>query len=1830
MARSKTINLSLKIVLSIFFFTVYNFSYSQTDVCEGTAFLTGNNLTIGDSELVGSIRICLDENNIGDGACMGTSEGIRIEDSDGNFIVRWTDATAVGTCLTLETTDGLANLNLNCFSGDATISWETVDEDGNNICVYGCNDPEADNYDPDANMNDGSCIYTYPGGGSDNCPTATPLDFEDGVACLTGDNSTASSSLTVSNCNPDPVNELWFQYTVEGTNNNFDFVSKGLEDVVIRIYSGCDTDELDWCESATGADNLNFSLGYDIGDQVWISVASNSLTDGEFNLCVTSAPPDPGAGNTCEEAIPTCEDGVYEIDQSLQSSSGVQPSCFSGPGSGPANQDTWFQFTVLETGLFEWEATPTGISEGVELDWALYDVTDGCVGDGAVEVNCNYEYEGADNYPNGQIVGEGGESGYDEPDELIAGQTYAILIDYYRATSVGTLTFEILESSTAVITPQVDFSISPVGVTCADEVTVEITDNSSGDPTYTFGNGTTYTGNDPPDQTYTESGVYAITAFIEDENCPSSQTEYVELFKPLEVTSSFNSESCPDECDASIAVTPNEGSGDYTYVWDHDASLTSPSISGLCAGDYSVTVTDAVCPNDVVVDISIPETTSCCDMVVNAGETDTVCVESSIVLNGSYSDQVDPIETIEWTSSPIAAAGNLDDPNIINPTFTPTEAYGTVTFTLSVTDDVCTQSDVVEIVVTPILQSITCPIPPDDLCDILEYPAFDYYQQFIDAGGSVDIDPAGAIDTTSFTLVSEDTDNGSCPETVTRVYSLTDSCGVVEECTQAIIIHDEEAPEITGTLAVEEIEGCDATDAPAVETDVAGLEALGLAISDNCTADADLNVTSSDAAPTGTCPMTIIRTYTVTDECGNSTDIDQTIEIDDTTPPSGDAPANTTVDCIDDVPAVNTADVTNLSDNCTAAGDLEVTHVSDVSNDQVCNNEEIERTYRITDECANTFDVSQTITISAVSPTFTVAGTDPTVCGEEDGFITISDLDANADYEFSYDDEATISITTNADGEYVIENLGAGTYSDFSVALANCTTCETIDNTSISLSDPNPPVFVVEFGSHPTTCGGTDGTILIDGDGTLDPNTEYQLSYVHDGNNVGPITVETDADGNYTIGDLSEGEYTNFSLSLDGCSGSEPGPITLEDPEAPVAEASTTTAEICVGDDILLFAEAVAGATYSWTGPNGYTSSDQNPVIENATIDNSGDYTLVVTTNNCPSDPVDVTVTVTEYPDLQITDPDAVCTPNTVDITAADVTAGSSNSDNLTYWEDADTTTTLNNADAIDASGIYYIKADNNGCAVVEEVEVLIIETPTYTLSGQDPSICNAADGSITISGLDNNESYDVSYSDDGGATTTDITENSDGNGDIVIEDLLAGDYEVTVTLTLSGTSCEGEVENVTLINPGAPQIDSFESVVACDVYTVPAITGSNLTGDETYYDQSGGPTEGNEVPVGTEITSSTTLYAYDADGDCSDEEVLVITVNNTPTISGPSTIEGCESVEMPPIEGDDLNDPAYYTEANGQGERIDEGETVTYEDFDNYPTTLYIYDETGTNPNCSSGEEVTLIIFELPTATILNAGDEYCEYDTPDNITVAVTGSPEWIIEYTINGITETVTSSESPITLDNSEGNYELVSISDENCTAAANGSAAIVYIPTPSAPNAGQDATYCSTVQLENMFADPSNDGEINWYLDDLLEDHYQSGEQIIPQLTIGETTYYVTETVNGCEGDYAEVYITIEDCEIIIPTAITPDGDGNNDVWHIPSLDEAYPNNTVRIYNRWGNQIFEHDSSTQGPYNEKPWDGSFKGDRLPVGSYFFIIEFNDGERGSENGAISIILD
>jgi gliding motility-associated-like protein len=124
---------------------------------------------------------------------------------------------------------------------------------------------------------------------------------------------------------------------------------------------------------------------------------------------------------------------------------------------------------------------------------------------------------------------------------------------------------------------------------------------------------------------------------------------------------------------------------------------------------------------------------------------------------------------------------------------------------------------------------------------------------------------------------------------------------------------------------------------------------------------------------------------------------------------------------------------------------------------------------------------------------------------------------------------------------------------------------------------------IVNVSNGATISGATTATLIINPAGVADSSSVYNVI----------------VSGTILPNDTS----TNVALVVN------PLPIAV----------ATTNSPLCPGDSIYLTAQTVAGATYSWTGPEFYSSSMQNPVILSASVTELGTYSLTVLRNGCPS-----------------------------------------------------------------------------------------------------------------------------------------------------------------------------------------------------------------------------------------------------------------------------------------------------------------------------------------------------------------------------------------------------------------------------------------------------------------------------------------------------------------------------------------------------------------------------------------------------------------------------------
>jgi gliding motility-associated-like protein len=104
-------------------------------------------------------------------------------------------------------------------------------------------------------------------------------------------------------------------------------------------------------------------------------------------------------------------------------------------------------------------------------------------------------------------------------------------------------------------------------------------------------------------------------------------------------------------------------------------------------------------------------------------------------------------------------------------------------------------------------------------------------------------------------------------------------------------------------------------------------------------------------------------------------------------------------------------------------------------------------------------------------------------------------------------------------------------------------------------------------------------------------------------------------------------------------------------------------------------------------------------------------------------------------------------------------------------------------------------------------------------------------------------------------------------------------------------------------------------------------------------------------------------------------------------------------------------------------------------------------------------------------------------------------------------------------------------------------------------------------------------------------------------------------------------------TTQECELFIPNGFSPNDDGINDYFVIDCI-QNFPNAKIEIYNRWGNLVFEKEnygnierwgsiSAWWGGYSSNGW--TVGKDKLPSGTYFYILNFNDGTKEPVAGSI-----
>ena len=213
--------------------------------------------------------------------------------------------------------------------------------------------------------------------------------------------------------------------------------------------------------------------------------------------------------------------------------------------------------------------------------------------------------------------------------------------------------------------------------------------------------------------------------------------------------------------------------------------------------------------------------------------------------------------------------------------------------------------------------------------------------------------------------------NGSCDNryTLTRTWTLTDACGNTATCSQVINVDDKTGPVFTHPPASLIEVDC----ASQIPTDTYQYA------EDNCYDLAKLpTVVLKEVITDQQCAnkFTLTRTWTATDECGNTSSVKQVIKVNDMKAPifeGSEPPTNITVSCTNDIPAIP---IETAYDNCTNTPTI--TYTETKTNVQCVNRYTLTRKWVATDGCGNTASRSQVIHVNDTeAPKVTGISADP-------------------------------------------------------------------------------------------------------------------------------------------------------------------------------------------------------------------------------------------------------------------------------------------------------------------------------------------------------------------------------------------------------------------------------------------------------------------------------------------------------------------------------------------------------------------------------------------------------------------------------------------------------------------------------------------------------------------------------------------------------------------------------------------------------------------------------------------------------------------------------------
>ena len=341
-----------------------------------------------------------------------------------------------------------------------------------------------------------------------------------------------------------------------------------------------------------------------------------------------------------------------------------------------------------------------------------------------------------------------------------------------------------------------------------------------------------------------------------------------------------------------------------------------------------------------------------------------------------------------------------------------------------------------------------------------------------------------------------------------------------------------------------------------------------------------------------------------------------------------------------------------------------------------------------------------------------------------------------------------------------------------------------------------------------------------------------------------------------------------YTVSNGTCTITPTASVTIN--ALPTASISYAGSPYCATGTALVTFTGQTGGVYS--APAGLSLNAATGTI-NLASSTPATYTVSYTVSNAAgcTFSTSTSVTVNAMPVLVITNPAPVCSPLTVDLTAAAVTSGSTAGLIYTYFTDAAATTTLTSPSAVAASGTYYIKGTNaSGCFLIKSVTVVVNPIAVASIAYTGSPYCGTGTAAVIRAGQTGG-----TYS-----STTGLVINA-SNGLVNLATSTPGTYTVTYSFT-NGTCPNTATATITINQQPLITITNPAAVCApltVDITAAAVTAGTTPTGVTYTYFTDAATTNTLATPAAISVSGTYYIRGTTAAG-CTDVKPVTVTVN--------------------------------------------------------------------------------------------------------------------------------------------------------------------------------------------------------------------------------------------------------------------------------------------------------------------------------------------------------------